>query len=258
MVRRRRKGRSGKWVGRLLSALLAIPALYLAAALAGSLIPVNASWHEGGQGTTIYIADNGIHADIVMPVKAQGLDWTPLVPKSDFAAADPNAQWIAFGSGEERVYLNTPTWWDITPRTIWSALTGGKRVLHVEYVTDPDYAAREIRLRPVEYRRLWSSIRADFTLAPTGRPIHLTHPGYGPSDAFYRATGKESALRTCNSWAAGRLRLAGVKTSLWPPFVQGLVWRYRKVPPPSRGDGEGNHAKHGEGVIAAEPRPLHH
>ena len=24
-----------------------------------------------------------------------------------------------------------------------------------------------------------------------------------------------------------QLRLAGVKTSLWTPFVQGLVWRYR-------------------------------
>ena len=41
--------------------------------------------------------------------------------------------------------------------------------------------------------------------------------------------GKASAIRTCNSWAADRLRLAGVKTSLWPPFVQGLTWRYRKV-----------------------------
>jgi hypothetical protein len=35
-------------------------------------------------------------------------------------------------------------------------------------------------------------------------------------------------FRTCNSWAAGRLRLAGVKTSLWPPFAEGLVWRYRR------------------------------
>jgi hypothetical protein len=106
-------------VGRVLTAVLALPALYLTAALIGSLVPVNRGWSEPAQGTTIYIADNGVHADIIMPVKADGLDWTPLVPKSDFAAADPNAQWIAFGSGEERVYLNTPTWWDITPRTIW-------------------------------------------------------------------------------------------------------------------------------------------
>ena len=211
--------------------MLALPALYLIAALAGSLFPVNRGWTEPPQGTAIYIADNGIHAAIVMPVKAQGLDWAAVVPTRDMAAADPNARWIAFGSGEERVYLNTPTWWDITPRTIWSALTGGRRVMHVEYVPGPYYTARQIRLRPEEYRRLWTAIRVDFALDPRGRPQRLAHPGYGPSDAFYRAVGKESALRTCNSWAAKWLRLAGVKTSLWPPFVQGLVWRYRKTSP---------------------------
>ena len=230
MARRRRKGKSGRWVGRVLSTLLAIPALYLVAALIGSLVPVNRGWTEASQGTTVYLADNGIHADVVMPVKAQGLDWGPLVPKSDFAAADPNARWVAFGSGEERVYLETPTWWDITPRTIWSALTGGRRVMHVEYVSDPSYAVREIRLRPEEYRRLWSAIRADFALDQAGKPKRLDHPGYGCCDAFYRAVGKESAFRTCNSWVARWLRLAGVRTSLWPPFVQGLVWRYRKMP----------------------------
>jgi uncharacterized protein (TIGR02117 family) len=228
MRSRRRKGKAGKWVGRAITALLALPALYLAAALAGSLIPVNRGWAEPAHGTTVYLADNGVHVDIVMPRNAQGLDWTPLVPPRDFTAADPNSGWVAFGSGEERVYLSTPTWWDITPRTMWSALTGGNRVMHVEYVPSPDYAAREIRLRPEEYRRLWAAIRADFMLDGRGRPMRINHPGYGPSDAFYRATGKASAVRTCNSWAAGRFRLAGITTSLWPPFAQGLVWRYRR------------------------------
>lgn len=229
MVRRRRKRRGQRIVGRAITALLAIPAAYMVAALVGSLVPVNSGWEEATSGTTVYVADNGIHADIVMPVSAQGLDWERLVPRSDFAAADPNARWIAFGSGEERVYFNTPTWWDITPRTIWSALTGGRRVMHVEYVSDPGYAIREIRLRPEEYRRLWAAIRADFALDENGRPKHLAHPGYGCCDAFYRAVGKESAVRTCNTWVASWLRLAGVRTSLWPPFVQGLVWRYRKA-----------------------------
>ena len=234
MARRRRK-RRGRLAIRLLIAVLALPVIYFVAALTGSLIPSNRAWQEPKNGTTIYIADNGIHADLVLPVRAQGLDWAPFVPRGDFAAADPAAGWIAFGSGEERVYLNTPTWWDITPRTIWAALAGGKRVMHVEYVADPRYAVREIRLRPEEYRRLWAAIRADFALDPNGRPIHIAHPGYGCCDAFYRATGKESAVRTCNTWVARWLRLAGVKTSAWSPFVPGLVWRYRKSSSPGRG-----------------------
>jgi uncharacterized protein (TIGR02117 family) len=229
MARRRRKSEARKWVARAFGLLLAVPALYLVAALIGSLVPVNRGWTEPAEGVTVYLASNGIHADIVMPVTAQGLDWGRIVPKSDMTRSDPSARWIAFGSGEERVYLNTPTWWDITPRTIWSALTGGRRVMHVEYVSSPYYTVRQIRLRPEEYRRLWAAVRADFALNRNGRPERINHPGYGPADAFYRATGKESMFRTCNSWAAGRLRLAGVKTSLWPPFVQGLTGRYRKT-----------------------------
>jgi len=230
MARRRRR-KSGNLLGRLLTLLLAVPALYLVAALLGSLIPVNRGWTEPRQGTTVYLADNGIHADLILPVDAQGLDWRPLFPASDFAAVPPGAGWIAFGSGERHVYLDTPSWWDVRARTLWFALTGGERVMHVEYVPDPYYAVRQIRLRPDEYRRLWAAIRADLQLDPNGRPEHLTQPGYGPSDGFYRATGKASAIRTCNATAADWLRLAGVRTSAWPPFVQGLMWRYRRNNP---------------------------
>ena len=212
---------------RALLALAAVPLAYLLASLAGSLIPVNRAWTEPANGITFYIADNGVHADIIMPARAEGLDWEPLVPKSDFAAPNAGARWVAFGAGEERVYLKTPRWRDIEPATIWSALAGGRRVMHVEWVADPRYAAREIRVRPEEYRRLWASIRADFELDRAGRAKRVDHPGYGQSDAFYRALGKANAVRTCNTWTAHKLRLAGVRTSLWPPFVQGLTWRYR-------------------------------
>lgn len=228
MVRRRRR-RKSSWLRRLALIVLAVPAAYLLAALAGSLVPVNREWVEPDEGITIYLANNGLHSDIVMPAKAAGLDWTPIVPKSDFAAADPEAQWVAFGTGEERVYLDTPRWQDIRPSTIWSALTGGRRVMHVEWVSNPDYMDRAIRLRPEEYRRLWAAIRSDFQLDTAGKRQLIDHAGYGRSDAFYWATGKFHALRTCNSWASDRLRIAGAKTSLWPPFVQGFVWRYRRV-----------------------------
>jgi uncharacterized protein (TIGR02117 family) len=162
-----------------------------------------------------------------MPVSAGGLDWTKVVPKEGFRSSMRHSKWIAFGSGEERVYLDTPRWRDIRLSTIWAALTGGRRVMHVEYVRDPAYSAREIRLRPEEYRRLWAAVRSDMTLDQRGRAKRLSNPGYGCCDGFFRTGGKASALRTCNSWVADRLRLAGVKTSLWPPFTQGLLWRYR-------------------------------
>jgi uncharacterized protein (TIGR02117 family) len=136
---------------------------------------------------------------------------------------------VAFGSGEERVYLNTPTWWDIRPRTIWAVITGSHRVMHVEWVDDPSYAEREIRLRPEEYRRLWAAVRADFRLSGNGRPVRIDHPGYGCCDSFYWGSGRFNALKTCNSWTADKLRIAGIRTSLWPPFAPGLLWRYRRA-----------------------------
>lgn len=227
MKRRRRWGRLERSIAAL---ILAVPLAYLLAALAGSLIPANPGWAEPDDGITIYLADNGIHADLILPASADGLDWASLLPKTDFAAPNPDARWVAFGAGERHVYLDTPRWRDITLPTLWHALAGGERVMHVEWVADPSYAEREIRLRPQDYRRLWAAIRSDMALDSSGRPIRIDHPGYGPADAFYRARGKASAFRTCNSWVAGRLRLAGVKTSLWPPFAQGLLWRYRRLP----------------------------
>ena len=226
MARRRRKSRIGK---RIALGLLVVPALYLFAALLGSLIPVNREWREPGDGVTVYLADNGVHADLILPATANGLDWRPLVPRSDFADVPDDADWVAFGAGERRVYLDTPTWSDITPRTIWAATTGGARVMHVEWTRDPAYAAREIRLTPTQYRRLWAAIRAGFALDRNGRPVRIDHSGYGPRDAFYQGVGKASAFDTCNQWIASRLRLAGVKAPSWSPFVQGLVWRYREA-----------------------------
>jgi uncharacterized protein (TIGR02117 family) len=233
-MKRRSRRRKSSWFKRIAIALLAIPGIYLLAALIGSLIPVNSGWSEPRQGITIYVADNGVHADLVLPANAQGLDWRPLVPRADFANVPADAGWVAFGAGERRVYLETPTWADLSLKTAAIALTGGERVMHVEWVRDPAYAARAIRLSPEQYRRLWASIRAGFKLDTNGKPIRINHPGYGPRDAFYEGVGKANAIHTCNQWAASRLRLAGVEAPLWSPFVNGLTWYYREPDPQPR------------------------
>jgi uncharacterized protein (TIGR02117 family) len=225
--RRSRRRRSVRW-GRAAAFLVTgPPLLYVLAALIGGLMSVNRQWREPDDGITVYLASNGVHADLILPRNAQGLDWTPIVPPSDFRKAPAGAQWVAFGAGERAVYLNTPTWGDLTLKTAYHALTGGERVMHVEWVRDPSFAARAIRLRPEEYRRLWASIRGEFRLDANSRPQRIDHPGYTPADRFYLGVGKTSAIQTCNQWIASRLRLAGVKAPLWAPFVGGLTMRYR-------------------------------
>jgi uncharacterized protein (TIGR02117 family) len=232
MARLRRKRGWGK---RLLLALAAVPSLYLLAAVLGSVLPVNSGWEEPERGTTVYLRSNGIHVDIVMPAIAQGLDWRPYFPRSDFRNAPSTPRWFTFGAGERQVYLDTPTWWDLKPRTAWTALTGGEQVMHVERTLLMGDQLRAIRLRPEEYRRLWAAVRAGLALTRSGRPQRIDHPGYFGEDAFYRAIGRSSALHTCNNWVADRLRLAGVETSLWSPFGQGFMWRYRRAEPQPAG-----------------------
>ncbi len=212
---------------RIMLALLAIPLAYLTAAVIGGMVPVNRHWIEPANGVTIYIADNGVHADLVLPVNEGGLDWEEVVPATPFQEKPGDARWLAFGAGERKVYLETPTWWDIRPGTVSSALGGGERVMHVQWIRDPSDAAREIRLTPEQYRRLWAAVRAGFALDSRGRAVALAPSGYGPTDAFFAGVGKASAIDTCNQWVASRLRLAGVKAPLWSPFVQGVTWRYR-------------------------------
>ncbi|MFC7536450.1 TIGR02117 family protein [Sphingomonas sp. GCM10030256] len=206
-----------------------VPMLYLLAALIGAVVPLNSEWNEPGRGTTVYLRSNGIHVDIVMPAVAQGLDWRPYFPGGHFRAATAQPEWFGFGAGERRVYLDTPTWWDLSPRTLWAGVAGGERVVHVDRTVHPGADLRAIRLRPEEYRRLWAAVRAQFVLTGRSQPIRLDHPGYGPNDAFYEGRGTASAINTCNNWVAQQLRLAGVEVSLWPPFPLGLTWRYRKA-----------------------------
>ncbi|HZU51391.1 MAG TPA: DUF2459 domain-containing protein, partial [Sphingomicrobium sp.] len=183
MSRRVQKRKLAKWVGRAVTLLLLAPASYLIAALLGSVIPVNTIWTEPVKGTTIYIADNGLHADLIMPIKAQGLDWSKRLREPTLVPSDE--AWVAFGSGERQVYLDTPSWWDLRPRTIARSLVGGERLIHVERVANPYYAARAIRLRPEEYRRLWAAIASDFALDAAGHPERINHRGYSSDDAFY-------------------------------------------------------------------------
>jgi uncharacterized protein (TIGR02117 family) len=218
---------------RLLLGILALPGLYLLAALIGGVVPLNSQWREPAEGTVVYLRSNGVHVDIVMPAKAQGLDWRPYFPVRDFADPPAAPRWFGFGAGERRVYLETPTWLDMSPRTLWAAIAGGERVLHVDRTVVPGEDLVAIRLRPEEYRRLWAAVRAQFVLSQSGRPQRLPFRGYGPDDAFYRARGKANVVNTCNQWVADQLRLAGVKVSAWAPFPLGVRWRYRQVPDPS-------------------------
>ena len=60
-----------------------------------------------------------------------------------------------------------------------------------------------------------------------GRPQQIDHPGYGPSDAFYRATGKANAsdLQQLGRRPAAARRGQDQPLAAVRPLE--LMWRYR-------------------------------
>jgi uncharacterized protein (TIGR02117 family) len=219
---------------RVLLALLAVPILYLAAALALALVPVNAGWQEARAGVRILVRTNGVHTWIMVPTVSADMDWRPLVPSKDLK--DPrwgNGDYVAIGYGNREVYLNTPTWADLKPGDALAAAFGtGSSLLHADHDNHPEAgpAQRPIVLTHDQYRRLVSYIRASFRLDGAGHSIPVAGHGYGASDAFYEANGTYDALHTCNEWVGEGLRVAGVRTGVWTPLSASVMWRLDAAP----------------------------
>lgn len=220
----------------VLLALLALPSLYLLAALVLGLVPVNHDFRptapEQG-GITVFLRSNGVHAELVFPARAPH-DFTQEFPAGQVVDATrgslPQAfDWIAFGWGDRGFYLNTPTWRELRAGTAAVALLGlGRGAMHVEYLVRPQhYRSLRVDVDPQQYRRLVLAIRAGFRRDAQGAPLRIDHPGYFATDAFFEGTGRYTPWLTSNEWVRRVLAGAGVRTAAWAPFDAALFWHLR-------------------------------
>ena len=221
--------RAGAILLRIVALIVAIPFTYFLLALVLGAIPVNAGWREPERGITIFVRTNGVHTWIMMPKVNALMDWRPYAPPEHLR--DPRYGWgnyVAIGYGNRQFYLETPTWGDLTVHNAVSAAFGrGTALLHVEHEHQPwesEYQ-RPIRVTPEQYRRLTEFIRNRFRLDRNGRTIPLIGRGYNDWDMFYEAHGGYSLVLTCNEWTGRALRAAGIRTGLWTPLEQSIMWR---------------------------------
>jgi uncharacterized protein (TIGR02117 family) len=215
------------WLKRFAQFCLGVVALYLIVALIGSHWPANSDWHESRDGITIYVETNGYHTGIVVPVAAGGIDLSLTFRPTDLGDSRLAGNWLAFGWGDRRFYLETATWADFRPSTAILALFGsGQTLLHVDHLDRPypDSEQRAVRISLTQYRRLIAGIMASVALGSDAMPVAIE--GYRDHDLFYEARGRYNMLYTCNSWTAATLRRAGVKAPLWTPFSGGVMRWY--------------------------------
>lgn len=221
-----------RWLRRiaftLLGLLLAI-ALYVAVACALVFVPANAKPSPEPSAVEAWVLSNGVHTDLVFPVRSATVDWLQLFPLSDFKAPPPDAEFVAIGWGDREFYLHTPTWGDLTAARAFGALSGGNRsLLHVTYLQRAQLqrGAYKLPLSQAQYAQLVAHVRATL---PSGRAVPIAGAHYANDDAFYEAKGSYHLFETCNTWTGRGLRQAGVTVSRWTPFDFNVTWHLQPV-----------------------------
>ncbi|WP_305095828.1 DUF2459 domain-containing protein [Croceibacterium aestuarii] len=215
---RRLIGRIARWTA---IALAASAALFFLTVWIGSSIPRNPGWREPGEGVEIMVQSNGVHTALVVPLVAPERDWRPVFPAGDVALSGLPYTHLAISWGEREVFLNTPTWSDLSPVTVLRIVgIGGEGLLHVEHYVRPAPSEdlRPLRLTHGEYARLVAAIDR---VVPQGQRVG--HPGYGAQDVFYETGGHYTVRNTCNQWTSNTLAAAGVKTGWWTPMAGGVM-----------------------------------
>lgn len=194
-----------------------------------SRIEVNSTDRDPAADVEIYIKSNGVHTDIVLPVRSPYKDWTSQVHPGKTLSADTAFQYAAFGWGDRDFYLNTPRWSDLKISTAFNAaFFMGKGVMHVTFHRELQETARckKISVSRQEYLRIAAFIDSTFAYDASKRTILIPGAAYGDRDLFYEADGKYNLFYTCNSWANNCLKAAGQKAALWTLTDTGILCHY--------------------------------
>lgn len=218
-----------KYVGLFLLALL----MYGIVVTLLSFIPVNSYDSRTlipAQKIEIYLLTNGVHTDIVLPVKNEYFNWSKQVKFTDTKAKDSTAQFMAIGWGDRGFYLETPTWSDLKVSTALNAATGlSSSALHITFYKSlkEGIDCKKITIDSIEYKKLIVFINDSFQLNNGNVTKIDTKAVYGNNDAFYEAKGSYSLFYTCNTWANQALKAANQKAALWTISDTGIFRHYK-------------------------------
>jgi uncharacterized protein (TIGR02117 family) len=217
-------------IGKALLVFAGLVSLYFLSAYCLSRITINKDV-IGKKEVTIYIKTNGVHTDIVVPVRNEIMDWSREVKFSNTTSKDSTFKYLAMGWGNREFYLETPDWSDLKLSTAFKAMFAlDGTALHTTfyYYLTEDETCRKIVISREQYKSLVDYITKTFQKDGDGHFMHIaTNVHYEETDAFYEANGRYSLFNTCNTWANGALKVAGQKCCLWTIFDTGIFEKYK-------------------------------
>lgn len=213
-----------------LGVLLGIILFYVACGLLIPYIEVPEQEVKEPKNITAYILTNGVHTDLVVPIKSAEMDWSTEIPFENTVLKRTDFNYLSIGWGDKGFYLDTPTWADLKVSTaIKAAFWLSESAMHCtfyEKMTEGE-DCKKIVLTKKQYVELVNFITNKFDLDKNGKPILIkTDAVYSKNDAFYDAKGSYSFLNTCNTWANQGLIVAGQKAAFWTPTDFGIFQHY--------------------------------
>ena len=195
-----------------------------------SYIPVNNNQITTNEPKVdIYILSNGVHTDVVVPVKNDSYDWSKQIKFEHTKAKDSTAKYLAMGWGDRGFYLETPTWADLKVSTALKAASGlSSSALHTTFykTMKEDNYCKKIQISTIEYQNLVVFINDSFETNSDEIVKIETEAVYGKNDSFYEAKGSYSIFYTCNSWANQALKSANQKAALHTLTDTGIFRHY--------------------------------
>lgn len=232
-----------KVAGLAVVALVAVVGLYLGVAFVLARIPVAKADAHAPADVTIFIYTNGVHSDLVLPVKTAQIDWSQQLRYDRTLGNDPTFDYIGIGWGDKGFYMDTPTWAQLKASTaikagFWLSTTAMHATFYRAAALAPGPACVPLHLSRAEYARLVQYIQASFRHDAAGRVEWISGHSYGRDDAFYEAHGTYSVLHTCNTWTNNALKAAGQRACLWTPLEGGIFYQYGRTGKPPEGRAE--------------------
>lgn len=194
-----------------------------------SYISVNDGLVKSHKEIPIYILTNGVHTDVVLPLKSEHYDWTNQLKTEHTKAKDTTMNYVALGWGDKGFYLETPTWADLKASTALKAASGlSTSAMHVTFYKEmkESKSCKKLQISSDNYKKLILFINESFQ-TKSGEFLKIeTEAVYGKHDVFYEANGSYSLFYTCNSWANEALKAANQKAALWTISDSGIFRHY--------------------------------
>lgn len=154
---------------------------------------------------SVQVVNHGLHSGLLI-ARADLLRELPAL-----AATFADGDFVELGWGDEDFYRAPQPTLGLALQALFRS---SATVLHaVKIAGEPGrhFAGSEVvevRLHADGYRQLLAFVAASFSRSAAGAPVELGPGLYGES-RFYRAEGRYSLLRTCNTWLAEALAAGG-------------------------------------------------